>query len=175
MDATFIITDVVQCINITQLVPMITDILKKISDDKTLTLFNIIAVSGGDKCITLKKINLTSKQYYSRVSGLLNAGLVRRHKGKYSITLLGRIVYDAQMIIGKTLAYYWKLKAIESIEKSSEVKLTREELTQLVITLIDNQSVKDVLINGSWFNAPFSAPNPTTMLSGSNMDSQKKG
>ena len=75
-------------------VPSISLILKKISDDKTLTLFNSIAVSDGDKYIPLKEMNLTTKQYYSRVSGLLDAGLIKRHKGKYSLTLLGKVVYQ---------------------------------------------------------------------------------
>ena len=50
------------------------------------------------------------------------------------------------MIIGKALAYYWKLKAIESIEKSSDVRHPKEELTQLINTLIDNHSIRDILI-----------------------------
>ena len=132
--------------NITQRVPSITDLFKKISDDKSLTLFNSIAVSNGDKYIPFKEMNLTTKQYYSRVSRLLNAGLIKRHKGKYSITLLGKVVYDTQMTIGKTLTYYWKLKAIESIEMSSDVRLPREELTQLIDALIDNHFIKDILI-----------------------------
>ena len=127
-------------------IPLITDIMKKISDDKTLTLFNSIAVSDGDKYIPLKEMNLTTKQYYSRISGLLSIGLVKRHKGRYSITHLGKVVYDAQMTIGRALNYYWKLKAIESIEKSSGVRLPKEELTQLINTLIDNHSIKDILI-----------------------------
>ena len=131
--------------NIVQKVPSITDLLKKISDDKALTLFNTIAVSNGDKYNLLKEMNLTPKQYYSRISGLLNAGLIKRHKGKYSLTLLGKVVYDAQIIIGKALTYYWKLKAIESIEMSSGVRLPKEELTQLINTLIDNHSIKDIL------------------------------
>ena len=91
-------------------------------------------------------MNLTTKQYYSRISGLLNTGLIKRHKGKYSITLFGKVVYDTQMIIGKALTHYWKLKAIESIEMSSNVRLPKEELTQLINTLIDNYSIKDILI-----------------------------
>jgi hypothetical protein len=124
-------------------VPSITSIMKKISDDKALTLFNSIAVSNGDKYIPLKELNLTTKQYYSRVSGLLNAGLIKRHKGKYSLTLLGKVVYDSHMTIGKTLAYYWKLKAIESIELSSAA--LPEELAQLIDTLIDNHHIKSIL------------------------------
>jgi hypothetical protein len=132
--------------NITQRFPSITDILKKLSDDKALTLFNSIAVSNGDKCIPLKEMNLTTKQYYSRVSGLLNAGLIKRHNGRYSLTLLGKVVYESQMIIGKALTYYWKLRAIESIEMSSAVRIPKEELAQLINALIDNHSIKDILI-----------------------------
>ena len=127
--------------------PSITSILKKISDDKALTLFNSIAVSNGDKYIPLKEMNLTTKQYYSRVSGMLNAGLIKRYKGKYFLTLLGKIVYDCQLTIGKALTYHWKLKAIESIEMSASVKsgLPEGELAQLVDTLIDNHQIKDIL------------------------------
>jgi hypothetical protein len=132
--------------NIAQRIPSITDVIKKISDDKALTLFNSIAVSNGDKYIPSKEMNLTTKQYYSRISGLLNAGLIKRRKGKYSLTLLGKVVYDSQTVIGKALTYYWKLKAIESIELSSDVRLAKEELTQLINALIDNHFIKDILI-----------------------------
>jgi hypothetical protein len=89
--------------NLTNTAPSITSILKKISDDKALTLFNSIAVSNGDKYIPLKEMNLTTKQYYSRISGLLITGLIKRHKGKYSLTMLGKAVYHSQLTIGKTL------------------------------------------------------------------------
>ena len=91
-------------------------------------------------------MDLSAKQYYSRVSGLLNAGLIKRHKGKYSLTLIGKVVYDTHMTIGKALTYYWKLKAIESVEMSSDVRLPKEELTQLIDALIDNHIIKDILI-----------------------------
>jgi hypothetical protein len=127
-------------------VPSITSVLKKISDDKALTLFNSIAVSNGDEYIPLKEMNLTTKQYYSRISGLLNAGLIKRHKGKYSHTLLGKVVYDIQMTIGRTLTYYWKLKGIESIEMSSGASLPEGELVQLINVLIDNNQIKGILM-----------------------------
>ena len=97
----------------TSLTPSVSAILRKISDDKTLTLFNSIAISMGDRNIHLKEMSLTPKQYYSRISGLMAAGLIRRQRGKYSLTLMGKIVYDAQLNMGKALSYYWKLKAIE--------------------------------------------------------------
>jgi hypothetical protein len=123
-------------------VPSITSVLKKISDDKTLVLFNSIAVSSEtDRYIPIKQMNLSTKQYYSRISGLTDAGLVKKRKGKYFLTLLGKVVYEVQMIIGKTLSYSWKLKVIESIEVS-----TSEERTQLIDALIDNHQIKDIFM-----------------------------
>lgn len=134
----------------TSLTPSVSAILKKISDDKTLTLFNSIAISMGDRNIHLREMSLTSKQYYSRISGLMAAGLIRRQRCKYSLTLMGKIVYDAHLNIGKALSYYWKLKAIESIDMSSPgTRLAREELIQLINTLIDNHFIKDFLIKES--------------------------
>jgi predicted transcriptional regulator len=126
--------------------PSITSILKGISDDKALVLFNSIAVStDNEKFIPLREMNLSTKQYYSRISGLVDAGLIKRHKGRYSLTMLGHVVYDSQMMIGKTLSYYWKLKAIESIETSAS-GLPNEEKTQLINTLIDNHQIKDIIM-----------------------------
>ena len=134
--------------NSKQFVPSISFILKKMSDDKALTLFNSISAADGDSYIPLKEMNLTTKQYYSRISGLQDAGLIKRHKGKYSLTILGKIVYESQTIIGKTLSYYWKLKAIESIEMSASGSsgLPSEETTQLINALINNRQIKDILM-----------------------------
>jgi DNA-binding Lrp family transcriptional regulator len=128
--------------------PSITYILKKISDDKALVLFNSIAVSSSneDRFIPLKEMNLSTKQYYSRISGLTDAGLIKRHKGRYSHTMLGKVVYQSQMIIGKALFYYWKLKALESIEIASDNTLPEGELPQLINALIDNHQIKDIIM-----------------------------
>jgi predicted transcriptional regulator len=126
--------------------PPVSYILKRIADDKALTLFNSIAVSNGEGIISIREMNLTTKQYYSRISGLLNAGLVKRHKGKHSLTLLGKVVYNSQIAIGKALNYYWKLQALESIQTSSSPALPKEELSKLIDTLIDNHEIKDILM-----------------------------
>jgi hypothetical protein len=62
--------------------------------------------------------------------------------------LLGKVVYDCQLTIGKALTYHWKLKAIESIEMSASVKsnIPDGELAKLVDTLIDNHQIKDILM-----------------------------
>ena len=91
-------------------------------------------------------MGLTLKQYYSRMAKLTKADLVRRKNGKYFLTLMGRIVYDSQMIIGKSLNYYWKLQALDSIQTSSSTGLPKEEISKLVDTLIDDYQIKDILM-----------------------------
>jgi hypothetical protein len=130
--------------------PSLDYILKKISDHETLTLFNTIALSNEDRDSEhLKGMNMTAKKYYLRISRLMDSGLIRRHKGKYSLTLLGKIIYDTHMTINQALNYYWKLKAIESIHPSTsgtEGRLAKEELSKLIDTLIDNRQIKDILV-----------------------------
>src|SRR5215208_2061590 len=144
-------------------IPSISPILKKISDDKTLVLFNSIAVSSdNDRHIPLREMNLSTKQYYSRISGLMVAGLIKRLKGRYSLTMLGKVVYHSQMMIGKTLAYYWKLKAIESIELST-TGLPDEEKTRLINALIDDHQIKDILVK-SISNLPIESDSKIRIL-----------
>ena len=51
------------------------DVLKTIADDKSLVLFNTIALCNGDIDNCLSALELTRKQYYSRLSALLKTGL----------------------------------------------------------------------------------------------------
>jgi predicted transcriptional regulator len=125
--------------------PTLDYILKRISDANALNLFNGIATSDG-KPILLRKFNLTSKQYYSRISGLMDAGLIKRRNSRYSLTTLGKVVYDSHMIIGKALSYYSRLKAIESIEMSYGAAFPKEELARLIDGLIDNHQIKDMIM-----------------------------
>ena len=128
----------------------ITSMLKVISDEKALVLFDKIVASGNNnRIISLKEINLSPKQYSSRISGFLKAGLIKRHKGKYKPTLLGRVVYDSQMVIEEALSHYWKLKAIDQIEMSNS-DLPIEDVIRLINVLIDNHRIKAVLMKQAY-------------------------
>ena len=75
----------------------VANILHAISDDKSLVLFNTIAIDRSDFLIS--KVNLTCKQYYSRMSNLIKSDLVSRKNKRYFLTSFGKIVYDAQKTI----------------------------------------------------------------------------
>jgi hypothetical protein len=127
--------------------PSITSVLKVISDEKALALFKNISASGNfnDKFISLKEIKLSSRQYHSRLSTFLKAGLIKRRKGRYILTLLGRVVYESQTVIEEALSHYWKLKVIDQIEMSNS-DLPTDEVKRLINALIDNHRIKDVLM-----------------------------
>jgi hypothetical protein len=74
------------------------DIIRRISDERTLALFNSIADPDGNRSLAKLRKYLTKKKCYTGISGLMDTGLIN------------------QMIIGKALTYYGKLNAIEEIE-----------------------------------------------------------
>ena len=122
-------------------------ILRTIADDKSLELFKTIAQGTIDSENLKTKTKLTRKQYYSRLSRMTRAGLVRKKSGKYLLTAFGKIVYDSQATVDLALSSYWKLRAIDSLEMSNE--LPKEEQQKLINALLDNQEIKGILVKGT--------------------------
>jgi len=126
----------------------VVEVIKAISDDKSLVLFNTIALASGNADTLITTLKLTRKQYYSRMSGLVNAGLVTRKNGNYFVTSFGRILYDVQLMIGKAVESYWKLKALDSFQLSSSVspQLPAEEYNRIIDTLMNgNDEIKNIV------------------------------
>jgi predicted transcriptional regulator len=122
-------------------------VLKTIADEKSLELFRTISAGMIDSENLKDKTKLTRKQYYSRLSRMSKAGLVRKKSGKYLLTAFGKIVFDAQTTVDGALMNYWKLKAIDSLETSNE--LPKEEQKKLIDALLDNQEIKGILVKGT--------------------------
>ena len=120
------------------------DVLGAIADDNSLLLFGAIASSDSevDTDTLITRLHITKKQYYSRIGKLTRAKLVNRTNGKYFPTSLGKIVYETQTIIGKAVADYWKLKALDGLENSHSDRMPKEEYDKLVDALIDNDMIK---------------------------------
>lgn len=123
-------------------------VLRTIADDMSLELFKTIAEGNTIESTTLRdKAKLTRKQYYSRLSRMAKAGLVKKKAGKYFLTAFGKIVYDTQLTVENALTSYWKLKAIDSLELSTELPI--EERKKLIDTLLDNAQIKEILVKGT--------------------------
>jgi predicted transcriptional regulator len=116
-----------------------------IADKRAVHILRNIASIQSNSDILISRLKLTRKQYYSRTSGLVKAGLVKRQKGRYFLTSFGRVIYstytDFETKIEKALNYYWKLKAIDTIESPSKA-----HLKDIISMLIDSEEIKSILI-----------------------------
>jgi predicted transcriptional regulator len=122
---------------------MLAKVLKSISDDDSLELFRSIAFKDSDSDSLRKKTKMTRKQYYSRMSRLTKAGLIKRKNGKHTLTAFGKVIYDTQVTIENAINNFWKLKAIDSLEMSND--LPTEERKKLIDNLIENNGIREIL------------------------------
>jgi len=122
-------------------------IIKLISDDKSLHIFCTIFLASGDSETIRAELKLTRKQYYSRISRLIKAGLVKRQKGKYFLTAFGKVIYDSQKLLGTAVKNYWKLKAIDSLGDANDNNMPTEERKRIIEELIGNRQIKDILLS----------------------------
>jgi CheY-like chemotaxis protein/predicted transcriptional regulator len=115
-------------------------VLSAIADAKSLLIFQSIAPGFVEGDVLLKKTNLSRKQYYSRISAIMDAGLVTRKNKKYCLTSLGKIVYGLQTTTQNALNNYWKLRAIDSFDGVSE-----REQEQVIENLIGDENLRELL------------------------------
>ena len=122
------------------------DILKAVSDSKSLAMFRSIANGSVESEVLKETTGLSKKQYYLRTRQLLKTGLIPRNKGRFLLTCLGAVVYHAhgELVVEKGVNNYWKLKAIDSIQSSAEIG--EHERTKLIKTIIDDSGIESILV-----------------------------
>jgi predicted transcriptional regulator len=114
-----------------------------LSDNISVGLFTMIAHERISSITLRNNVKITRKQYYSRLSKLINAGLIKRSNGRLILTSFGKLVYQVQKTIEDASANQWRLRAIDSIELSDD--LPTEERRKLLESLIDNKQIRDIL------------------------------
>ena len=118
-------------------------VLKSISDDKSLSIFQAIAdVNSNNGEISLKKSGLSRKQYYSRIYAMREASLIKRTEGRYYLTPFGKVICCCIKVAKNALNNYYNLKVVEAAEGCG---IPNQEFDQLLHDLIDNQQVKEFL------------------------------
>ena len=124
--------------------PEVSAIFRALGDDKSLILFNTVALSPGNSNLLTRNLNLTRKQYYSKMEHLSKQGLVARTNGKHYLTTMGKIIYELQNVIGIAVNDYWKLKAIDSLRIQDQ--LPEDQVAKLIDTLVENQGLRDIIL-----------------------------
>ena len=123
------------------------DIINAISDKISLDIFKTIAAQNiTDSKALRRNLKLTTRQYYNRTSRMTKVGLVKRENGKYYLTSLGKIVYNAESNIRMALQHYWKLKAIDTLQEGNlNRQLPIEEYSKILEKLIDVPEIREIL------------------------------
>lgn len=124
--------------------PEVSLVFRALSDDKSLTLFNTIALSPGNSDLLTRNLGLTRKQYYSKMNHLSKEGLIARKNGRYYLTTMGKIIYELQSVVGTAVNNYWKLKAIDSLRIQDQ--LPEDQIAKLIYTLVENQDLRDIIL-----------------------------
>ena len=123
-------------------------VLKSVSDWGSLALLRSIAsVEEGEdvSAMSLTKLKLSRRAYYSRLRQLLETELIERNGGRYKLTSLGKIVYDYYRKIENVLEQdYYKLKAIDAIDKSDDLGVV--ERVEAIDNLITDKKLKAILV-----------------------------
>ena len=126
------------------MVQSIVKIFESLSDEQSVKLFTTIATGESTNTLELRtRVPLTRKQYYSRLSRMIGAGLVKRKGGKLVLTAFGKIVYESLKIVEAANSIQWKLRALDSVDASEE--LPKEERRKLLDNLIENEFIKEIL------------------------------
>jgi DNA-binding HxlR family transcriptional regulator len=128
------------------------DVLGVISDKNGLMVFRTIAETTANSELLRAKLNITRKQFYSRISALLKTGLIKRTSGLYSLTMFGELVHETIMTLEKAFnsEYYWKLRALDSFDSAGNQNQTlslddRNRLIELLLR--DDQKLRNILTN----------------------------
>jgi len=117
-------------------------ILKAIANDTSYLLFKTIALNKGQ--MKLRKTGPSKKQYYTGLSALKKAGLIKKKSGGYTITAFGKIIYCIQLMIEEALENRWKLMAVDSVE--TEDAVPEDEFVKFIDALIQNKQIKEFLM-----------------------------
>jgi hypothetical protein len=118
-------------------------VLEVISDEVSLDIFNTIGKNAETSENIGEILDISRKQYHARSSKLLKLGLVERKGGKYSLSSLGKLVYEAQLKIARAAHHSWKLKVIDSIVLCKEIP--DNEHRYVIDKLIDDSEIKRLL------------------------------
>jgi hypothetical protein len=84
----------------------------------------------------------TPKRYYSRLSKLKKATIIRKKGKSYALTSFGSILYNTVQTVKQAQGLQWKLEVVDAIDEN----LPQTERTSIIESLIPNESMRNILI-----------------------------
>lgn len=99
-------------------------VFHSICDWKSLSLFDALVYEGGGSKELILKLGMSRKEYYSRISKLVDTGMVKREGRRYTITVFGRVIYEARLILANTLANHYR----QGVRENNLAPVDRDEM-----------------------------------------------
>lgn len=123
------------------------EISKMVMNENTFKILNQIMNNNNnnnndkdENTLSITKIGLTRKQFYTKLNELTTRGLVKKEKGKYYLTTFGNIVYDLtseyKSKLDSVIENCWKFKALDLLDISDE--LTNDEKHKIIEHLFNH-------------------------------------
>lgn len=124
--------------------PKLADVLAAISYDTAFNIIDIVVNSAQTAEGLKDKLNISRKRCQDRIKNLVDIGIIKRKDLNYTITSFGRLLYQTQLKVAKAVQNVSMLKMIDAISKSG---LAQDEYVKLVTVLIDDDEIKDLIVN----------------------------
>ena len=129
-------------------------ILRALNSLGALVIFQRVAKSGisgidNTSLALLVLPHLTRKQYYLRMAGLKQAGLISRTGGKYRLTSLGLVIRNSLHLIEKGIKFKWALRALDVAEaraKQQKQNLEPQIKDILIDRMVTDETIRKILI-----------------------------
>jgi hypothetical protein len=116
----------------------LSDIFSVLSDDDSLKIIQMVVDHRDPKITDFD----SPKRYYTRLSKLKNALIIKRKGKSFEMTAFGSVIYDMIQTVKLAHDLHWKLQVIDAIgDRVPEV-----ERQQIIESLIPDKSIRKTLI-----------------------------
>ena len=121
----------------------ISQILGVLSDTRSRELLHLISIDKSSSLDLQKKIRLSKKEFYSRTGKMLRIGLIKRRKGHFAMTTMGRATLQLVLEIGKVVEMNWKFRAIDAIDQTAGLR--SESRLELIHSILGDSSIENMI------------------------------
>jgi len=118
-------------------------VLQLISDQITIDILTAISKNVTDSRNLKEVLEISERQYYDRISRLINLGLIRRKDGKVVLTSFGQIVYKAQVKIAIAFTHPSELRMIDVIKSHSG--MSEDQQNSLIDKILVDSEIMELI------------------------------
>jgi predicted transcriptional regulator len=100
----------------------------------------MLSVIKEGQSLSIGSLQLTRKQFYSRLHALIIYNLVSKTNGKYHLTSFGKVVFDWHLVLLQAISEeYWKLRALDVLDSSG---IPESERSKIMDVLVKNEKLR---------------------------------